>query len=164
MHGERKDLRTWEKACFKVRFERASGWVFDGGDRGSVFQAEGPKTEKKREPTVECLDRGILRRRAEGAWRWVKADSVAVIRRPFSPLPTPNISPGVCSHPRYLPGDNQAWSGAVKATKENWRERNAANPSVQNFPRLLPVSQLAGERCTKVSQYYLVDWLINWLL
>ena len=30
-------------------------------DRGSLLQAEGPKMEKEREPTVESLDHGILR-------------------------------------------------------------------------------------------------------
>ena len=40
-----------------------SGWVFDGEtEGGSLSQEEGPKTpEKEREPTVESLERGILR-------------------------------------------------------------------------------------------------------
>ena len=35
-----------------------SGWVFDGE---TEEEAKGPKTEKEREPTVESLDRGIMR-------------------------------------------------------------------------------------------------------
>ena len=52
------DVKNKNK-CFKAGFERGQGWCLTG-DRGSLFQAEGPKTEKEREPTVDSLERGIL--------------------------------------------------------------------------------------------------------
>ena len=41
-------------------------------DWGSLFQAEGPAAEKEREPAVESLVRGILRRRVSEEERSVR--------------------------------------------------------------------------------------------
>ena len=62
--GERTDLQTSEKMPFKVRFERAQGGCLTERQKEFVFQSEGPKMEKEREPTVESLNRGILRLKA----------------------------------------------------------------------------------------------------
>ena len=49
---------------------------FCGRGKGKSFQAEGPKTEKAREPTVESLVQGIWRLRVSGAERRVREVSL----------------------------------------------------------------------------------------
>ena len=48
------------KMCFVVQFECGQGGCLTERQR-ELFQAEGPKTEKEREPSVESLEHGILR-------------------------------------------------------------------------------------------------------
>ena len=98
---ERGKTYRREERCFKVRVERAQGgclterqreFVPGKGslgslfqaegvcsrqrdfvpDRGTLFQAEGPKTEKEREPTVKSFDLGIIRLKASDVERRVR--------------------------------------------------------------------------------------------
>ena len=60
------------KSVFYSSTGTCSGWVFDGEAEGVCSRQEGPKTEKEREPTVESLDRRILRLKASDVERRVR--------------------------------------------------------------------------------------------
>ena len=67
-HGRPIILRKRFVFKFDLKESRES---FCRRGRGRSFHAEGPKTEKAREPTVESLVRGIWRLRASEAERRV---------------------------------------------------------------------------------------------
>ena len=62
--GRRSKDGETEGVCSRQKDQRRR-------DRGSLFQAEGPKTEKEQVPTIESLVRGILRRKASNVERRV---------------------------------------------------------------------------------------------
>ena len=79
-----RSVVIWKKKCLEVMFERFEGVQreFLLGRKGKSFQAEGPKTEKAREPRDEILVRGIWRLRVPEAER--KAQEVSHRRSSLS--------------------------------------------------------------------------------
>ena len=61
----------WEKNVFRLDLNESREGFYQRG-RGRSFHADGPKTEKAREPPVECLVRGIWRLRISEAEQRVR--------------------------------------------------------------------------------------------
>ena len=83
--GEKTNLRMWEKMCFKARFERAQSECLTERQREFV---PGRRTKDGQRARANSRKFGLwdfdtesICRRADGAWRWVKVDSVAEIPR-----------------------------------------------------------------------------------
>ena len=66
--GNGKHVRFWERNVLRFALKKPRERFCRRG-KGRSFYAEGPKTEKVREPTFESLVRGILRLRISEAER-----------------------------------------------------------------------------------------------